>query len=122
VGHNVLQSKVRCAKCHRGRELKRFIRAVVKLTLDPEGDQDRFLSAALAFMDSERQHMAWEENSFFKVAENALSLRDWDAIDQTLQTFIKPICQREAQSRYERIERAYRASQRVLVADGQAVG
>jgi hemerythrin-like domain-containing protein len=100
-----------------GRELKRFIRAVVKLVLDPEADQDRFLSAALAFMESERRHMAWEEKSFFKIAEKALSLQDWEAIDERLRAFINPICQREARIRYERIEHAYLAWQRFHVTD-----
>ena len=98
-----------------GRELKRFIRAVIRLILDPEADQDRFLSAALAFMESERRHMAWEENSFFKIAEKALSPRDWEEIDARLRAFIDPICQREARTRYDRIDHAYRAWQRSLV-------
>jgi hemerythrin-like domain-containing protein len=96
-----------------GRELKRFIRAVVKLLLDPEADQDRFLSAALAFMENERRHMTWEEKSFFEVAERALSSRDWEDIDARLRAFINPLCQREAQTRYERIDRAYEAWRRL---------
>ena len=90
------------------RELKRFVRAVIRLILDPDADQDRSLSAALAFMENERRHMAWEEKSFFKIAEKAFSPRDWEEIDARLRAFINPICQREAQSRYERIERAMR--------------
>ena len=90
------------------RELKRFVRAVIRLILDPDADQDRSLSAALAFMENERRHMAWEEKSFFKIAEKAFSPRDWEEIDARLRAFIYPICQREAQSRYERIERAMR--------------
>jgi len=105
-----------------GRELKRFIRAVVRLILDPEADQERFLSAALAFMESERRHMAWEENSFFKIAEKALSPRDWEAIDQRLRAFINPICQREARTRYKRIEHAYQAWQRFYVARAAVEG
>ncbi|MFZ1103837.1 MAG: hemerythrin domain-containing protein [Hyphomicrobiaceae bacterium] len=94
-----------------GRELKRFVRAVVKLVLDPDADQDRFLSAALAFMENERGHMAWEEKSFFEAAERALSSQDWADVDARLQPFIKPLCQREAQTRYERVEHAYQAWQ-----------
>jgi hemerythrin-like domain-containing protein len=92
-----------------GQALKRFIRAVVKLVLHPEADQDRFLSAALAFIESERRHMTWEEKSFFLVAERALSPRDWEDINARLRAFINPLCQREAQTRYERIDRAYEA-------------
>jgi len=94
-----------------GRELKRLVRAVVKLVLDPEADQDRFLSAALAFMETERRHMAWEEKSFFEVAEKRMSPQEWEGIDRQLRGFIKPLCQREAQARYERVERALRAWQ-----------
>jgi len=93
------------------RELKRFVRAVVKLVLDPESDQDRFLSAALAFMENERRHMAWEEKSFFEAAASIMSPQDWEEIDGRLRAFIKPLCQREAQIRYERVEHAYEAWQ-----------
>jgi hemerythrin-like domain-containing protein len=103
-----------------GRELKRFIRAVIRLILDPEADQDRFLSAALAFMDNERRHMAWEENSFFKIVEKAFSPQDWEEIDARLRAFINPICQREAQTRYERIEHAYQVWQRSHAAQERA--
>jgi hemerythrin-like domain-containing protein len=92
-----------------GRELKRFMRAVVNLVLDPEADQDRVLSAALAFIENERRHMTWEEKSFFEVAERALSSRDWEEIDARLRAFINPLCQREARTRYERIDHAYEA-------------
>lgn len=92
-----------------GCELRRFIRAGVRLILEPEADQDRFLSAALAFIQNERRQMMWEEKSFFEVAERALSSREWEDIDVRLQAFINPLCQREAQTRYERIDRAYEA-------------
>jgi len=66
-------------------------------------------------MENERRHMAWEEKSFFKIAEKAFSPRDWEEIDARLRAFIDPICQREARTRYDRIEHAYQAWQRSLV-------
>ncbi len=105
-----------------GRELKRFARAVVKLVLHPEADQDRFLSAALAFMESERRHVAWEEKSFFEVAEKVLSSREWEEIDAQLGALIKPLCQQEAQTRYERVQHAYEAWQCSYRADEGVVG
>jgi hemerythrin-like domain-containing protein len=105
-----------------GRELKRFARAVVKLVLHPEADQDRFLSAALAFMESERRRVAWEEKSFFEVAEKVLSSREWEEIDAQLGALIKPLCQQEAQTRYERVQHAYEAWQCSYRADEGVVG
>jgi hemerythrin-like domain-containing protein len=86
-----------------GRELKRFMRAVIRLVLDPEADTDRFLSAALAFMDSERRHMAWEEESFFSVAEQALLPEDWAEIDARLKCFIEPLRKQGGQTGYKHI-------------------
>lgn len=89
-----------------GREFKRFMRTAIRLVLDPEADADRFLSAALAFMESERRHMAWEENNLFRTAEQALLPEDWHDIDAHLKCFIEPLRKQEGRSRYKRISRS----------------
>jgi hemerythrin-like domain-containing protein len=87
-----------------GRELKRFLRAVVRLLMEPDVDPERFLSAALAFMDIERRHIAWEEASFFPVVEAAFGSEDWTEIDSGLQSFIDPLHRKELPSRFPRLQ------------------
>jgi hemerythrin-like domain-containing protein len=89
-----------------GREFKRFMRTAIRLVLDPEVDPDRFLSAALAFMESERRHMAWEEDNLFRTAEHFLLPEDWHDIDTQLKCFIEPLRKQEGRSRYKRISRS----------------
>jgi hemerythrin-like domain-containing protein len=103
-----------------GREFKRFTRAMVRLLLEPQSDRDRFLSAALAFMESERRHIAWEEKNFFEVAEAMLLPDHWGEIDVRLQCLIDPLRKRELQGRFERVERAL-AAWRSPDATGSAV-
>ncbi len=88
------------------RELNRFSRAVVRLLLDPKDGSDRFLSAALAFLDSERRHLSWEEQRFFSLAEEHLTREDWAEIAASLASFADPRFEREAQARYGRIDRS----------------
>jgi hemerythrin-like domain-containing protein len=88
------------------RELNRFSRAVVRLLMDPADGTDRFLSAALGFLDSERRHLAWEDQRFFGLVEQCLDDSDWSEIETSLTSFADPLCERDAHARYGRIDRA----------------
>ncbi|MCL4765362.1 MAG: hemerythrin domain-containing protein [Hyphomicrobiaceae bacterium] len=88
------------------RELHRFSRAVVRLLLDPADGSDRFLSAALAFLDNERRHLSWEEQRFFSLAAECLTAEDWAEIEASLANFADPRFERDAQARFGRIDRA----------------
>jgi hemerythrin-like domain-containing protein len=88
------------------RVLARFSRAVVHLLLDPETSQGQFLSAALAFLDHERRHLAWEDRCFYTLAVQSLTAEDWADIDAALARFTVPVFERDTQARFGRIDRA----------------
>jgi len=87
-----------------GRELKRLLRAAVRLLLGAEGAVDRFLSAALAFIRVERTHMAWEERNLFEIAERVLSPEDWAEIERSVRCFTGAKEGREEPSRFHRLD------------------
>jgi len=88
-----------------GRELKRLLRAAVRLLLGAEDAADRFLSAALAFIRIERTHMAWEQRNLFEIAERVLLPEDWAEIDGRLRCFTRTKREREEPSRFHRLDR-----------------
>jgi len=88
------------------RELGRFSRAVVRLLIEPRDAEDRFLSAALAFVESERRQLAWEDQQLFSLAEQSLNDNDWSQIEASLTSLADPVIQREAEVRFGGIGRA----------------
>lgn len=88
-----------------GRELKRLLRAIVRLLLGADGGVDRFLSAALAFIQVERRHMAWEESNLFEIAERVLLPEDWAQIDGRLHCFGEGRRERDGASRFHRLDK-----------------
>ena len=88
------------------RELGRFSRAVVRLLIEPQEAEDRFLSAALAFVESERRQMAWEDEQLFTLAEQSLNDNDWSQIEASLTSLADPVKQREAPSTLGHVGRA----------------
>jgi hemerythrin-like domain-containing protein len=88
------------------REVQRFLHAVVRLVLEPELGAERFLDAGRAMVDNERRHMAWEEKSFFQLAERVLAAEDWSDIESRLSHFIDPLERRVGHQRFSRLDRA----------------
>ena len=72
------------------RDLNRFSRAVVRLLIDKDGAEDRFLSAALAFIDSERRQLAWEDRQIFDLAAESLDESAWSEIETSLNCLAYP--------------------------------
>jgi hemerythrin-like domain-containing protein len=85
------------------RDLNRFSRAVVRLLIDKNGAEDRFLSAALAFVDSERRQLAWEDQQLFGLAEDSLDEDDWSEIETMLTSLGHPETGRSVQARFGRV-------------------
>jgi hemerythrin-like domain-containing protein len=92
-----------------GREVQLFLRAVVRLALEPERGAERFLRAGRALIDSERRHMSWEEKNFFQLAERVLLPEDWRAIEAHLRSFLDPLQSVPHEERFSRIDRALAA-------------
>lgn len=88
------------------RELERFSRAVVRLLIEPNAGVDRFLSAALGFLEMQRRHLAWEEQNFFSLAERSLSQDDWKTLESSLSCFASTLLERRDQASFGRIDRA----------------
>ncbi len=87
------------------KELGRFSRAVVRLLIEPHDAEDRFLSAALAFIESERRQLAWEDQQLFRLAEESLNDNDWSQIEVSLTGLADPV-QRDTEARFAGIGRA----------------
>jgi hemerythrin-like domain-containing protein len=88
------------------REVQLFLRAVVRLVLEPELGPERFLSAGRAMIENERRHMGWEEKSFLQLAERVLLPEDWKSIESRLRNFIDPLKARPVHQRFSRLDRA----------------
>ncbi len=101
-----LLSQLEVAQERSNHELGRFSRAVVRLLIEPEDAQDRFLSAALAFLESERQLIAWEDERLFSLAEQRLNENDWADIELSLSGLDGPIRETADRPRLGQIGRA----------------
>ena len=101
-----LPSQLEAFQERANREFGRFSRAVVRLLIEPAAAQDRFLSAALAFVESESQLVAWEDDRLFSLAELSLGEKDWSDIEISLSGLDGPVRDTADLTRLGRIGRA----------------
>ncbi len=63
-------------------QLQKFAHAVINSLLELNVPRDHFVRLARRFIESERQHMAHEEEVFFPLAKRYLKDEDWRDIDK----------------------------------------
>ena len=84
-----------------GREVQLFLRAVVRLVLEPDRAPTAFWIGR-ALIEHERRTWLGGKN-FFQLAEQILRPEDWTAIEARLKNFSEPLQQRLVHERFSRL-------------------
>ncbi len=80
---------------------RRFARATVDQILNPDAAQRQwFSSLGREFVDTNRRHMAEEEEHFFPLALRVLSAEDWAAIEAQFTDWDDPLFGRSVERRF----------------------
>ena len=83
---------------------RRFARATVDQILNPGAAQWQwFISLGREFVDTNRRHMAEEEEHFFPLALRVLSPEDWAAIEAQVTDWEDPLFGRSVERRFRSI-------------------
>ncbi len=85
-----------------------FAHAVVEVLMEMEVSRDRFVEIARDFIDDQRRHMIKEEKVFFPAALEALSDKDWDAIDKKISHFEDPLTATESELKFDSLRQMLR--------------
>ncbi|HLY57133.1 MAG TPA: hemerythrin domain-containing protein [Stellaceae bacterium] len=89
-------------------KLRSFAVLVHDVALDAELRRDEFAAAARRFIESQRQHLAMEEASFFPAAERALTPEDWVAVAAAARQ-LEALDRGSTESKFEALARDIRA-------------
>lgn len=85
---------------------RRFARATVDQILNPGAAQWQcFNDLGREFVDTNRRHMAEEEEQFFPLALRALSPEDWTAIEAQVTDWEDPLFGRSVEQRFRSLHR-----------------
>lgn len=88
--------------------LHEFSQAVVEVLMEMEISRDSFVTIARNFIDEQRQHMVKEEQVFFPAALEALSDRDWEAINKKVSHFQDPLTAAEGELKFDSLRQILR--------------
>lgn len=85
------------------RSARRLSEAVKNLQEDVEVPRDAIHRVISRFIDSEREHMKMEEETFFPAALSSLTPEDWEAIDARITDRADPLFGYEVEKQFENL-------------------